>query len=300
MHSLSAYTIKVHDNLLAGPRSERYHELDNIRTRDMLDFIHSFMETLKASLHDDKDAKKTVEVIEVEKKARTVFGWLEYGEYGLAGSIVDTKTKKKTYSKKHDESDVRSLYFNFSIPAKSRTGVILLHTAGNRGIKSFFHREFNLYFKNMVGLSVQMSPLAHEKSVQEWLDKSEVKEIRLGRYALTENGADIADNLGVDRADLILKPKKGRGFPNIKGLRSSMDGGDRTYVEILSDFAADVKAVVESGGRKKVLSLKNGEPIAAIDIDEDNVEMVDGSPVPASLHKFATDLVKEFLGKVSK
>lgn len=300
MHSLSAYTLKVHDNLLAGPRGERYHELDNIRTCDMLDFIHGFLETLKAALHDDKDSKKTVQVIEVEKKGRVVFGWLEYGEYGLAGSIVDTKSQKKTYDKKHDESDVRSLYFNFCIPLKSKTGVVLLHTAGNRGIKSFFHREFSIYFKNMVGLSVQMPPLAHEKSVQDWLDKSEVKEIRLGRYALTDQGGDIADNLGVERAELILKPKKGVGFPNIKGLREKMDGSDRSYVEILSDYAADVKAVVESGGRKKVLSLKNGEPIAAIDIDEDNVDMIDGSPVPASLHKFATDIIKEFVKKVSK
>ncbi|MGK9417699.1 hypothetical protein ACSSUR_16350 [Pseudomonas cedrina] len=300
MHSLSAYTLKVHDNLLAGPRSERYHELDNIRTCDMLDFIHGFMETLKASLHDDTESKKTVEVIEVEKKGRSVFGWLEYGEYGLAGSIVNVKTKKKTYSKSHNESDVRSLYFNFTIPAKSRTGVVLLHTAGNRGIKSFFYKEFSLYFKNMVGLSLQMYPLAHEKSVKEWLDKSDVKEIRLGRYALTDFGSDIADNLGVERAELILRPKKGVGFPNIKGLRSKMDGADRSYVEILSDLAADVKAVVVSGGRTKVLSLKNGEPISAIDVDESNVEIVDGSPVPASLHKFATDLLKEFVAKVAK
>lgn len=300
MHSLSAYTLKVHDNLLAGPRGERYHELDNIRTKDMLDFIYSFMQTLKSSLHDDKDSKKTVEVVIVEKKGRSVFGWLEYGEYGLAGNIVDIKTKKKTYSKKHDESDVRSLYFNFTIPSKSKTGVVLLHTAGNRGIKSFFHKEFSTYFRNMVGLSVQMPPLAHEKSVQEWLDKSEVKEIRLGRYALSNDGADIADRLGVERAELILKPKKGLGFPNIRGLRGKADGGDRSYVEILSDYATDIKAVVESGGRKKVLSLKSGEPVAAIDVDENNVDIVDGSPVPDSLHKFATDLIKEFVTKVAK
>jgi hypothetical protein len=300
MHSLSAYTLKVHDNLLEGPRGERYHELDNIRTNDMLDFIFAFLESLKKEMHDDKDAKKTIQVVDVEKSGRSVFGWLEYGEYGLAGSIVDIKSKKKTHDKKHDETDVKSLYFNFCLPKKSKTGVVLLHTAGNRGVKSFFHKEFGFYFNKMVGLNVQMPPLAHESSVKEWLDKSDVKEIRLGRYKLTNQGADIADNLGVERADLILKPKRGMGFGNIKGLRGKVDGGNRSYVEILSDFAVDVKAVVESGGRKKVLSLRNGEPIAAIDVDEENVVMVNGSPDPVSLHTYAQDIMREFLKKVSK
>lgn len=300
MHSLSAYTLKVHDNLIEGPRGERYHELDKVRTHDMLDFIHAFLETLKSEMHDDKDNKKTIQVVEVEKKGRSVYGWLEYGEYGLAGSIVDIKSRKKTHDKKHDETDVRSLYFNFCIPAKSKTGVVLLHTAGNRGVKSFFHKEFGQYFNKMVGLNVQMPPLAHEASVKEWLDKSDVKEIRLGRYALTNRGADIADNLGVERAELILKPKRGMGFGSIKGLRKKVDDSNRSYIEILSDLSSDVKAVVESGGRKKVLSLKNGEPISAIDIDESNVDMVDGSPVPSSLHKYAQAMIKEFVQKVSK
>lgn len=300
MHSLSAYTLKVHDNLLDGPRGERYHELDNIRTNDMLDFIHAFLESLKKEMHDDKDTKKTIQVVDVEKSGRSVFGWLEYGEYGLAGSIVDIKSKKKTHDKKHDETDVKSLYFNFCLPKKSKAGIVLLHTAGNKGVKSFFHKEFGSYFNKMVGLNVQMPPLAHEGSVKEWLDKSDVKEIRLGRYTLTDQGADIADNLGVERAELILKPKRGMGFGNIKGLRSKMDGANRSYIEILSGFAVDVKAVVESGGRKKVLSLRNGEPIAAIDIDEENVVMENGSPNPGSLHKYAQDLMKEFVQKVSK
>ncbi|SDU85490.1 hypothetical protein [Pseudomonas mucidolens] len=300
MHSLSAYTLKVHDNLLDGPKGERYHELNNIRTNDMLDFIHAFLETLKKEMHDDTETKKTIQVVSVEKKGRSVFGWLEYGEYGLAGSIVDIKSRKKTHDKKHDETDVKSLYFSFCIPEKSKTGVVLLHTAGGKGVKTFFHKEFGAYFNKMVGLHVQMPALAHEASVKEWLDKSDVKEIRLGRYNLTDKGADIADNLGVERAELILKPKRGMGFGNIKGLREKVDGADRSYVEMLSDISADVKAVVESGGRKKVLSLRNGEPIAAIDIDEENVAMENGSPDPSSLHDYAQHLMKEFVQKVSK
>lgn len=288
----------MHDNLLAGPVGERYHDLSSVRARDTLDFIYSFLSTLEKDLHDDSEKKKTVQVKEVKKDNRSVYGWVEYGEYGIPGFIVDTKSKQKTYTKKHDDSEVRLLYFNFCIPLGSKTGIALLHTAGNRGIKTFFYEKFSEYFHNMLSLRVQMRPLSHEKTVQEWIDNSDVKEIRLGKYLLQSEGEDIADRLGVERTELILKPKRGRGFGNIRGLREKVDGSNKSYVEILSSMSADVKAVVESGGRKKVLSLKAGEPVAAIEIDESTVDIIDGAPEKNSLHRYAQDLMKEFIKKV--
>lgn len=300
MHSFSAYTLKVHDKLIAAPRGEQYHDLSNIRSHDMLDFIEAFMSTLMSSLHDDGDAKKTYQVTEVTKAGRNVYGWIEYGEYGLAGTIVNRTSKKKTYDKAHDDSDVTPLYFNFCIPEKSKTGVALLHTAGGRGVKTFFFQQFAEYFKGSVGLNFQMPPLAHEKSVKVWLENSEVKEIRLGRYALTDKSADIANKIGVGRAELVLKPERGKNFASMIRLQTKQPDDELSVVEVLSSFATDIKAVVESGGRTKVLSLRNSEPISAIEIDETNVKMVDGTPEATSLHTYAQDLISEFVKQVSK
>lgn len=300
MHSFSAYTLKVHDKLIAAPRGEQYHDLSSIRTHDMLDFVKAFLDTLKSEMHDDSEAKKTYQVTQVTKKGRHVYGWIEYGEYGLAGTIVNRKSKRKTYDKAHDDSDVTPLYFNFCIPEKSKTGIALLHTAGGRGVKTFFHKEFSAYFKKLVGLNFQMPPLAHEKSVKTWLENSDVKEIRLGRYALTDKSADVANKIGVERAELVLKPQRGRNFASMISLQTKHPDDDQSVVEILSSFASDIKAVVESGGRKKILSLRNSEPISAIEIDETNVTMNDGTPEVTSLHTYAQDLINEFIKQVSK
>jgi len=300
MHSFSAYTLKVHDKLIAAPRGEQYHDLSSIRTHDMLDFVKAFLDTLKSEMHDDSESKKTYQVTQVTKKGRHVYGWIEYGEYGLAGTIVNRKSKRKTYDKAHDDSDVTPLYFNFCIPEKSKTGIALLHTAGGRGVKTFFYKEFSAYFKKSVGLNFQMPPLAHEKSVKTWLENSDVKEIRLGRYALTDKSADVANKIGVERAELVLKPQRGRNFASMISLQTKHPDDDQSVVEILSSFASDIKAVVESGGRKKVLSLRNSEPISAIEIDETNVTMNDGTPEVASLHTYAQDLINEFIKQVSK
>lgn len=300
MHSFSAYTLKVHDKLIAAPRGEQYHDLSSIRTHDMLDFVKAFLDTLKSEMHDDSETKKTYQVTQVSKKGRHVYGWIEYGEYGLAGTIVNRKSKRKTYDKAHDDSDVTPLYFNFCIPEKSKTGIALLHTAGGRGVKTFFYKEFSAYFKKSVGLNFQMPPLAHEKSVKTWLENSDVKEIRLGRYALTDKSADVANKIGVERAELVLKPQRGKNFASMISLQTKQVDDDQSVVEILSSFASDIKAVVESGGRTKVLSLRNSEPISAIEIDETNVTMTDGTPEVTSLHTYAQDLISEFIKQVSK
>ncbi len=300
MHSFMAYSIKVHDKMLPGPLGERYHKLDNIRSRDILDFIESFLETMKKEVHNDTETKKTLHVVKLVREGRDVFGWMEYGEYGIPGVIYSTSEKAKKYDKKHDDSDVVNLYFHFRIPVDSRTGIAMFHTAGNKGVKTFVATKFNEYFKNFVGLSVQMPPLAHESTVKRWLNQSKVKEIRLGKYKVQRNGTDIADLLGVNRAELTLKPQRGRSFGSFGAFQSKKTEDGEGFVEILSELSGEVKAVLQSEGRSKVVSLKQSEPVSAIEITTDNVTINDGAPIPQSLENYAKVLMGEFESKVAR
>jgi len=300
MHSFMAYSIKVHDKLLPGPLGERYHKLDNIRSRDILDFIESFFRTLKKEVHNDTDSKKTLHVVKLTRRGRDIFGWVEYGEYGIPGVIYSTSAKTTTYTKKHDDSDVVSLYFHFRVPVDSKTGIAMFHTAGNKGVKTFVATKFNEFFKNFVGLSVQMPPMAHEKTVREWLDKSKVKEIRLAKYKVTRAGADVADLLGVDRAEVTLKPKRGGSFGSYGFFQGKKTEDGESFVEILSELSTEVKAVLESEGRTKIVSLRQSEPVASIEITSDNVEIKDGAPLPGSLEAYADILMSEFEVKVAR
>ncbi|HDS1790382.1 hypothetical protein NPS34_14530 [Pseudomonas putida] len=300
MHSFMAYSIKIHDKLLPGPLSERYHKLDNVRSKDVLDFVGAFLETLKNEVHNDTEGKKTVRVVELSRDSRDVYGWIEYGEYGIPGRIYSTSEKENKYEKKHDDSDVVSLYYHFRIPVDSQTGIAIFHTAGNKGVKTFVATKFNEYFKNFVGLSVQMPPLAHEGTVKRWLEGSKVKEIRLGRYRVERAGSDVADLLGVDRAEVTLKPKRGRSFGSFTSFKNKKTDDGEGFVEILSELSSEVKAVIESEGRTKVVSLRQGEPVSTIEITSDNVTINDGAPHPQSLHNYAKILMSEFERKVMR
>lgn len=299
MHSFRPYSIKIFDKYLPGEFLERYHVLDRVRSKDLLDFIEAFLKALSHNVHDDTETKKTFRVTELTRKGRNVFGWVEYGEYGIPGAIYSVKAKAKTYDKSHEDSDVRFFYFNFCVPSNSKTAVALLHSAGNRGIKSFFDEKFNEYFKRQIDLKVRISPLSHEKTVKEWLDNSSVKEIRLANYDI-DNAGDLADQLEVHRTEFVIKPKRGSGFGSFTFLQSKPAGGGDSPVEMLSKISTDVRAVIESNGRKKIVSLKMSDPIAAIEITEDNVIITDGAPEKKSLHDYASVLMKEFVEKVTK
>ena len=298
MHSFRPYSLKIYDKYLPGEVVDRYHALDKVRSKDLLDYIEAFFNSLTTTVHNDTVAKKTVKVTEVSRVGRSVFGWVEYGEYGIPGTIYSLKNKAKAYDKQHDDSDVRFCYFNFCVPVGGKTAVALLHSAGNRGIKSFFKDKFSEYFKKTIDLNIKISPLSHEKTVKEWLDNSSVKELRLANYNVQLAG-DLADQLDVDRTEFVIKPKRGGGFGSFSLLQSKAANGGDSTVEILSKLSTDVRAVIESNGRKKIVSLKMSDPISAIEITEDNVKIVDGAPDRVELHSYAEVLMEEFIGKVS-
>lgn len=294
MHAFNPYSLKVHDKYLPGEIKEKYHQLDRVRGNDILDFIEVFLGSLTSQLHNDTENKKTVQVVSLTRDDRSIYGWIEYGEYGIPGKIINLRKGSKTYDKEYDDSDIRNLYYNFTIPATQKTGIVLLHSAGGRGVKSFIFQKFNEYFKNTVGLSIQMKPLSHERTVQHWLDQSSIKELRVANYQRGLS-ADLADQLDIQRTEFIMKPKRGETFGSFTDLQSD----DRT-VELLSELGTDVRAVIESAnGNKRVVSLKMADPVSAIEITTENVDMEDGAPNETQLHNFAVEIVGEFLDQVS-
>lgn len=299
MHSFSAYTIKVFDSLLLGPKADRYHVLDKVRSKNMLDYFEVFVKTLQGIVHVDAKGKRTISVDTYARTSDSLYGWIEYGEYGLPGKMVNVKTKQHTYSKTHEDSDVVRLYFQLRIPSGKKIGYALFHTAGNRGVKQAFYEKFNEYFRRITsGLVVQLNPISHEQTLKEWIDNSQVKEIRIAKVNIERGGVDITDKLGAGfHTEFTIKAGKGMDFgPFGKFGERKTDDGDN-FVEVLKDISPDIKAVISSGGRKKVISITGGNPIAAIDITEDNVAILNGVPDEGQLHKYANILIGEFISK---
>jgi len=109
-----------------------------------------------------------------------------------------------------------------------------------------------------------------------------------------------ASALGVDRAELTLKPQRGRSFGSFGSFQNKKTDDGEGFVEILSELSVEVKAVLQSEGRSKIVSLKQGEPVSSIEITTDNVTINDGAPIPQSLENYAKVLMREFESKVAR
>ncbi len=205
MHSLTPYSVRVFDQALAGPISEKYHKLGNIRGKDLLSIINEFSMTNNSSYHEieNKSGKKTIKFTNIQVVGRTVFGIVEYGEYGIKGKVVNVTTGNIVYTKKKDDSDINQLYFNFTIPANATKAVCLFHNVHGRGVKCLVDQLLNEYFhKHTGGLRLQIRPLTYEKAVEDWMKSSQIKELRLTRYSPTSNASDCVDQLAENTVEV--------------------------------------------------------------------------------------------------
>lgn len=71
-------------------------------------------------------------------------------------------------------------------------------------------------------LHIQINPLSYENALRAWFDEAHVKEIRLEQYLPRGRASDIADTLGENRAQLIIKPtRKMKSFGLLSEFRRS-------------------------------------------------------------------------------
>ena len=302
MHSLAPYTVRVYDRTLAGPMDEKYHKLGSIRGKDLLSIIKDFAESNKAIYQEIKldSGKKTVKFSDLKVIDRTIYGLIEYGEYGIKGKVVNIPSGSTVYSKKKDDSDISQLYFNFTIPKNETKGVCLFHNIHGRGVKGIIDQLLNEYFHDKTkGLKIQIRPLTYEKAVEDWMKHSKIKELRLTKYSPKSEVSDQVDQLAENTVEIKFKPKeKGGSFGSFWDFSKSKNRKGRLSgaVDILEEYCTSVKAVVEFEGRKRVFSLSSEElPVSSIDFDEDDVKMDEGAPMLNSLHEFSTQLIDDIL-----
>lgn len=300
MHSLTPYTIRVYDKTLPGKREQRYHELDDIRKLDFLALFDEFAKSNNGqykNIHNET-SQITIQFTGLSKANRSLYGWIEHGEYGIKGKVVNVTSGKKMYDKKKDDSDIHKYYFNLRIPANETKGILVLHSIHGHGVKGVVEDLFKTFFQQKtINLRPKINPFAYEKAVEDWMKNAKVKELRLSKFTPKTEITDIVEQLGESTTEIICKPKKKGGF-----LGSFWDlnktkkhtGKNRQAVDILDDLCHTVKAVVEYQGKKRVFSLAADQtPISSIEFSEEDVEMDEGQPALESLHVFAEGLIDD-------
>jgi hypothetical protein len=302
MHSISPYSVRVHNVQLPGPLNERYHHLDDIRGKGLLELIAEFTEELSKAyvLVDEDKSKRTLKLTDVTITGREIYGYAESGHVGIHGKVIDVKSGTTMYKKTVNDADISQLYFHFVVPQGTTVAVCAFHNIHGRGIKSIFEKLLNDHFRKATkGLVMNIKPVTYLKAVEEWMKNSNVKELRLEQYTPKELFTDPADQLQEHVSQLIIKPKKkGTDLGNFWDFHKNEqhEGKYRGAIELMYESCKSVKAVVEFENRKRVFSLSiNSSPISAVDFDESDVTIVDGAPELSSLKSFTSSLLDDLI-----
>lgn len=305
MHALAPYTVKVNDRSLTGPLEQRNHPLDNIRGTNFLDLFYQFAmshSTKYLSIHEDKKLK-TIKFSDVSKTKTCIHGWIDYGDFGVKGRVVDINTAETKYKKRTHDSDVKQHYFNFTFSPGSKVGLLVLHQIQGNGVKTLLSDLLSDELeKKTKGLKPRIAPLADAKLVRDWMNEASVRRITLTKYLPTKLPKDIADSLGEDNTvELSIKSKKGATLGSLYEFTKfkKHTGSQRDLVDIFEAHSESVKAEVEYLGRKRTFSLAaESIPISTVEFDSKDVEIDEGVPKLQSLHKFASNFCADLLKRL--
>lgn len=302
MHSLAPYGIRAHDQKLAGPKDQRYHRLNNIRGLDLINELNQFCAKHSSSYTtvEDETLKRAIKITDVAVRGRELFGYIEYGEYGTKGKVINIVNNSTVYTKSTKDSDVHQLYFHFLVPLDTTNAIAVFHNIHGHGAKGAFTKMFSAYFKDKSnGLSLQFNPLTYEKVATEWMKNANIKELRLQKYKPKNELSDAVSTLQEHTIDITLKPnKKGGIFGSFLDFYKDdkIEGSQRGAIELLGEQCHNIKALVEHDGRRRVFSLAaNSSPLSNIDFDENDVVMDDGVPSFDSLRDYSSLLLSDLM-----
>jgi hypothetical protein len=88
----------------------------------------------------------TVEVLKTDKKARTICGIIETGEYGSESKLRDADTQQIVHKRKIKEADMLPFYFLFDLPGGSEDGILVLQRTGMFGIRKVLATVIESWF----------------------------------------------------------------------------------------------------------------------------------------------------------
>ncbi|AOE85851.1 hypothetical protein THL1_3303 [Pseudomonas sp. TCU-HL1] len=229
---------------------------------------------------------------------RQFAGYLQAGAYGTKTDIINIKTGKIDFKKAQDNAEMINHYVRFYVPKDLNEGVALLHNYKNVGVKTLLYSILGAEFGRVTGRVLQMNPLAYGKAYSEW-EKAAAKEIKLVRFKGMANYEDQIANLGHSEQELIIKSTRKNKLGQLSDYYTA-GTKQREAIEMLSPLCAEIKTVVELGGKKRTFRIgaNPNQQVCEIELDESEVPVVAGNPDPDSLHKWCGSLLREFVESI--
>ncbi len=295
MHEVAPYLFRSFNRGLQGRIEERYSTLDNLGDYDLFYLLRDFLVANSGAYKIVEDTKQVYqfESLEFDDDKREIFGWFNVGTYGMKTDIINVATGCVDFEKAKDNAEIIKHYIHYFIPRGFNEAMAFMHSYRGIGVKTLFYTLFSQYFRDRTGLIIQMNPLAYDNAVNAWLD-AEAKEVKLTKFVGLSDIADQVRLLGHGEQELIIKPPRRGGMGKLRDYLNS-DSPQMQAVEIMGEYGAQVKTVVEMNGKRRTFNVGRNRTCALCEIEVDeNIIGDDGVPDLLRINSWVREIVAEY------
>jgi hypothetical protein len=295
MHEVAPYLFRSFNKGLEGRIEERYSTLDNLGDKDLFYLLRDFLKANSGAYKILEDTKQVYqfESLQIDEDKREIFGWFNVGTYGMKTDIINVATGDVDFEKAKDNAEIIKHYIHYFIPRGFNEAMAFIHSYRGIGVKTLFYTLFSQHFKDMTGLVIQMNPLAYDNAVNAWLDAT-AKEVKLTKFVGLNDIADQVRLLGHGEQELIIKPPRRGEMGRLRDYLNP-DSPQMQAVEIMGEYGAQVKTVVEMNGKRRTFNVGRNRTSALCEIEVDeNIIGDDGVPDFSKINSWVRDIVAEY------
>lgn len=295
MHAVAPYLFRCFNKGLEGRIEERYSTLDNLGDKDLFFILRDFLNANSGAYKIVEESKQVFQFssLQITEDSREIYGWFNVGLYGMKTDIINVATGEVDFEKATDNAEIIRHYVHYFIPRGFNEGMAFMHSYRGEGVKTLFYTLFSQFFKDLTGLVIQMNPLAYDNAVNAWLDAT-AKEIKLTKFLGLPDIADQIRLLGHGEQELILKPPRRGGMGTLRDYLS-LNNPYRNAVEIMGEYGAQVKTVVEIDGKRRTFNVGRNRTSALCEIEiEEEIIGDDGVPDFTRINAWVREIVAEY------
>lgn len=250
------------------------------------------------TLLNDPDKIYSINKLEKDDLNRCIFGLISYGEKGIASNLVEdygSGALVTNYSRKTSEYELQNYFFLIYIPQNRDKGYVIVQANSRQTIIKAIEQElYNALHRVNQALIYKLNKYYLNNELYAFLTDSHINNISFIGHRPSQDIADL-HNINTGKCvitttlskinDSIVKKIFGN---NMKYLKKGIGVKGGIEFEIGHTYD-DVKVSVNSGGREKIISIKNDY----LDLDDDITSIVEtdinNNPIYSAIKTLAID-----------
>jgi hypothetical protein len=263
------------------------------------DFITDFVNTHTDVVQNEERERSWYFEKRKSDSVGNLRGYVHYGTYGFESDFVDSKTKKKNYRRKVDDTEVIPLFFEFWCPEDAPYGFASFQSFQGRSCIQLVMVQMGEAFEaKNPGYRLQFKKLLPNDGSGSLYNNASVKRLRLIRRNAP---SDVTDRYFGESApsnvtfEVTLSARRKQSLGKFKELADSLNANADGIA--MHDGIAFNEAIAEVkiGGRvRRVGVFGSGGDAGVIDITDTIVRGDDGHPTFESLQKQSDLILVDF------